>query len=116
MANATTIPQMNGSAAKAAPINTAAPTTKAIPPKMNTTQETSLREMIGGRFTPRSSTLTPPVFLPLRNPYSRADANGVLTSAARNGDTGSHDRSADEAVNLGNIGLAAMRRYGTDSG
>jgi hypothetical protein len=71
-ANATTVPQMNGSAVSAEPIKTATPTRKAIPPKMKTTNETSLRVMIGVRSTPRSSTLTPPVFPP---PW------GTLTSA-----------------------------------
>jgi hypothetical protein len=75
-ANATTIPQMNGSAASAAPINTAAPRTKAIPARMKTTHVTSLHMMMGGRSTPRSSTLIPPAFLPLQ---------GTLTCAAHSG-------------------------------
>src|SRR5215211_8715137 len=61
-ASATTIPQMNGSAASAAPIMTATQTTKAIPARMKTHHVTSLRVMMGGRSTPRSSTLIPPVF------------------------------------------------------
>jgi hypothetical protein len=41
----------------------------------------------------------------------RPIANGVLTNAAKNGDTGRHDGSAEEAGNLGSIGLPATRRY-----
>jgi hypothetical protein len=63
-ANATTVPQMNGSAVSAEPIRMATPTRKAIPPKMKTTPVTSLRVMMGGRSTPRSSTLISPVFPP----------------------------------------------------
>jgi len=59
---------MNGSAVSAEPIKTATPTRKAIRPMMKTTNETSLRVMMGGRSTPRSSTLIPPVFLPLGEP------------------------------------------------
>jgi hypothetical protein len=69
-ANATTVPKLNGSAFSAEPIKTATPTRKAIP-HLKTTHETSLRVMMGGRSTPRSSTLTRPVFLP----------SGTLTSA-----------------------------------
>jgi hypothetical protein len=67
-ANATTIPHMNGSAVSAEPIKTATPTTKEIPATMKTTHVTSLRVMMGGRSTPSSSTLFPPLFLPLREP------------------------------------------------
>jgi hypothetical protein len=42
-ANAATVPHMNGSAVGAEPINTATPTTKAIPARMKTSHVTSLR-------------------------------------------------------------------------
>jgi hypothetical protein len=111
---------MNESAVSAEPIKTATPTRKAIPPKMKTTHETSLRVMMGGRSTAPSSTPIPPVFPLSWNPYNRplrfrsrktADANGVLTNAAKNGDTSRPDGSVDEDGNLGSIGLPATRRY-----
>jgi hypothetical protein len=68
-ANATTVPQMNGSTVSAEPIKTATPTRKAIAPTMTTTHETSLRVMMGGPSTPLSSTQIPLVFLPSGTSY-----------------------------------------------
>jgi hypothetical protein len=83
-ANATTVPQMTGSAVSAEPIKTATPTRKAIPPTMKTTHETSLRVMIGGPSTPRSSTQIPLVFLPSGTSYiCLADGQKTLSSRKR---------------------------------
>jgi hypothetical protein len=49
---------------------------------------------------------------PIRWPAA-ADASGVLTNAAKNGHTSRHDGSADEAANLGTIGLRGTERYET---
>jgi hypothetical protein len=53
-----------------------------IPPTMKTTHETSLRVMIGGPSTPRSSTQIPPVFLPSGTSYiCLADGQKALSSS-----------------------------------
>jgi hypothetical protein len=70
-ANATTIPQMNGSAVSAEPIKTATPTRKAIPSTMKTTHKTSLRVMMRERSTTPEFDPDPAGLPPSGNPYIR---------------------------------------------
>jgi hypothetical protein len=57
-ANAATVPHMNGNAVGAEPINTATPTTKAIPARMKTSHVTSLR-VHASEFAPDPTDLFP---------------------------------------------------------